>query len=43
MQQQALESMGRATGGLNQKPVEGSILSEIAGENREAVDGSNLD
>lgn len=43
MQQQALESMGRATGGLNQKPVEGSILSEIAGDNRGVVDGSNLD
>ena len=43
MQQQALESMGRATGGLNQKPVEGSILSEIAGDNRGVVDGSNTD
>ena len=43
MQQQALESMGRATGGLNQKPVEGSILSEIAGENRSVVNGADVD
>ena len=42
MQQQALESMAKASS-LNQKPVEGSILSQLGGDNREVVDGSNLD
>lgn len=35
MQQQALESMSKAAS-LNQKPVEGSILQEIAGGNNDA-------
>lgn len=41
-QQQALMAMGKAAQGLNQQPVEGSILSQIADGSREAVDGSNL-